>query len=105
MPSLKWWNDVERFAVKEARDGRDEIVRPTDLQPPIYFIRPRPPILNLDDFKRTKLGVCRMMSDWKVELVNDNINELYVEFKGPKESKLRLSYHFTVDQHQLIYPV
>jgi len=28
-----------------------------------------------------------MMSDWKVELVNDNINELYVEFKGPKESK------------------
>ncbi len=33
--------------------------------------------------------LCRMMSDWKVELVNDNINELYVEFKGPKESKLR----------------
>ena len=33
--------------------------------------------------------VCRMMSDWKVELVNDNINELYVEFKGPKESELR----------------
>ena len=32
-----------------------------------------------------------MMSDWKVELVNDNINELYVEFKGPKESKLLLS--------------
>ena len=30
-----------------------------------------------------------MMSDWKVELVNDNINELYVEFKGPKESELR----------------
>lgn len=28
-----------------------------------------------------------MMSDWKVELVNDNINELYVEFKGPKESE------------------
>ena len=35
--------------------------------------------------------LCRMMSDWKVELVNDNINELYVEFKGPKESKLCLS--------------
>ena len=32
---------------------------------------------------------CRMMSDWKVELVNDNINELYVEFKGPKESEWR----------------
>lgn len=32
---------------------------------------------------------CRMMSDWKVELVNDNVNELYVEFKGPKESEWR----------------
>jgi hypothetical protein len=29
-----------------------------------------------------------MMSDWKVELVNDNVNELHVEFKGPKDSKL-----------------
>ena len=28
----------------------------------------------------------RMMSDWKVDLVNDNVNELYVVFKGPKDS-------------------
>ena len=43
-----------------------------------------------------------MMSDWKVELVNDNINELYVEFKGPKESELRLFHRFAVNHHQLI---
>lgn len=29
----------------------------------------------------------RMMSDWKVELVNDSVNELYVEFQGPKDSE------------------
>lgn len=28
-----------------------------------------------------------MMSDWKVELVNDSVNELYVEFQGPKDSE------------------
>lgn len=27
-----------------------------------------------------------MMSDWKVELVNDNINEFMVDFAGPKDS-------------------
>lgn len=27
-----------------------------------------------------------MMTDWKVELVEDNMNEFYVEFRGPKES-------------------
>lgn len=27
------------------------------------------------------------MSDWKVDLVNDNISELNVEFKGPPDSK------------------
>ena len=27
------------------------------------------------------------MSDWKVELVNDNISELNVEFKGPPDSE------------------
>lgn len=27
-----------------------------------------------------------MMSDWKVEMVEDNINEFYVEFRGPQES-------------------
>lgn len=28
-----------------------------------------------------------MMSDWKVEMVEDNINEFYVEFRGPSDSK------------------
>jgi hypothetical protein len=28
-----------------------------------------------------------MMSDWKVELVEDNISEFYVEFSGPKDSE------------------
>lgn len=27
------------------------------------------------------------MSDWKVELVEDNISEFYVEFGGPKDSE------------------
>jgi hypothetical protein len=27
------------------------------------------------------------MSDWKVELIEDNISEFYVEFGGPKDSK------------------
>ncbi len=27
------------------------------------------------------------MSDWKVDLVDDNISELYVEFKGPPDSE------------------
>ncbi len=29
-----------------------------------------------------------MMSDWKVDLVNDCVNEFTVLFKGPKDSKL-----------------
>jgi hypothetical protein len=33
------------------------------------------------------LSLRRMMSDWKVELVNDSVNELYVEFQGPKDSE------------------
>jgi hypothetical protein len=28
----------------------------------------------------------RMMSDFKVELVNDNVSEFYVEFRGPPQS-------------------
>lgn len=32
----------------------------------------------------------RMMSDWKVEMVEDHINEFYVEFKGPRESKISI---------------
>lgn len=33
-----------------------------------------------------------MMSDWKVELIEDNISEFYVEFKGPKDSEYRSAY-------------
>lgn len=36
----------------------------------------------------THFASTRMMSDWKVELVEDNISEFYVEFYGPKDSKL-----------------
>ncbi|GMH39016.1 hypothetical protein BSKO_06914 [Bryopsis sp. KO-2023] len=37
--------------------------------------------------RRRDMDVMRlMMSDWKVEMVEDNINEFYVEFRGPKES-------------------
>jgi hypothetical protein len=32
-------------------------------------------------------STCSMMSDWKVELVEDNISEFYVEFGGPKDSE------------------
>ena len=39
------------------------------------------------------------MSDWKVELVNDNVNELYVEFKGPKESEAAC-FAFFMSWHQ-----
>jgi hypothetical protein len=27
------------------------------------------------------------MSDWKVELVEDNISEFYIDFGGPKDSE------------------
>lgn len=37
--------------------------------------------------KRREQDVTKlMMSDWKVELVEDNISEFYVEFSGPKDS-------------------
>ncbi|KAK9813901.1 hypothetical protein WJX73_003984 [Symbiochloris irregularis] len=37
--------------------------------------------------KRREMDVMKlMMSDWKVELVNDNICEFFVEFKGPNDS-------------------
>lgn len=37
--------------------------------------------------KRREMDVMRlMMSDWKVELVEDNISEFFVEFKGPVDS-------------------
>ena len=41
--------------------------------------------------KRREMDVMKlMMSDWKVELVNDNISEFNVLFKGPLESALFL---------------
>lgn len=37
--------------------------------------------------KRRDMDVMKlMMSDWKVELIEDNISEFYVEFCGPKDS-------------------
>lgn len=33
------------------------------------------------------------MSDWNVEMVDDNINEFYVEFKGPLESNTTPKYN------------
>jgi hypothetical protein len=32
----------------------------------------------------------RMMSDYKVEMVNDGMSEFYVEFHGPRDSTLHL---------------
>ncbi len=32
-----------------------------------------------------------MMSDWKVELVNDSVGEFKVIFKGPTDSKCSLN--------------
>ena len=31
--------------------------------------------------------VVRMMSDWEVQLVRDNMSEFNVKFAGPKDSK------------------
>lgn len=32
------------------------------------------------------LLLCRLMSDYEVTLVNDNVQEFYVRFHGPEES-------------------
>lgn len=32
--------------------------------------------------------VCRLMSDWRVEMVNDDMHEFFVEFPGPDDSAL-----------------
>jgi hypothetical protein len=38
--------------------------------------------------KRRELDVTKLlMSDWKVELVEDNLSEFYIEFAGPPESE------------------
>jgi ubiquitin-conjugating enzyme E2 H len=37
--------------------------------------------------KRREMDVMKlMMTDWKVELVNDNLSEFYVQFQGPPDS-------------------
>ena len=36
----------------------------------------------------------RMMSDYKVEMINDGMQEFYVDFHGPKESKSFLTHIF-----------
>lgn len=33
-----------------------------------------------------------MMSDYKVEMINDGMQEFYVHFHGPKDSKFPVSY-------------
>ena len=39
--------------------------------------------------RRIETDVMKMlMSDYEVTLVNDNMQEFYVRFKGPEESKL-----------------
>ena len=32
------------------------------------------------------VDACRMMSDYKVEMVNDGMQEFFVDFRGPNES-------------------
>jgi hypothetical protein len=34
----------------------------------------------------------RRMSDWNVELVEENMSEFYVSFKGPKDSACSLLF-------------
>ncbi|RYR66611.1 hypothetical protein Ahy_A03g012638 isoform C [Arachis hypogaea] len=36
-----------------------------------------------------------MMSDYKVEMMNDGMQEFFVEFRGPKDSNFLFSYFFT----------
>lgn len=40
----------------------------------------------LGQFPDVPLALRRLMSDWKVDLVDDCVSEFYVEFHGPKES-------------------
>jgi hypothetical protein len=40
----------------------------------------------LDLCFRLPVVACRMMSDYKVEMVNDGMQEFFVEFRGPNES-------------------
>ena len=38
--------------------------------------------------------LCRMMSDYKVETVNDGMQEFLVEFRGPEESTCARVFFF-----------
>ncbi|XP_020539448.1 ubiquitin-conjugating enzyme E2-23 kDa isoform X2 [Jatropha curcas] len=38
------------------------------------------------DMQSLVSSLCQMMNDYAVELINDRINEIHVEFHGPKES-------------------
>jgi ubiquitin-conjugating enzyme E2 D/E/ubiquitin-conjugating enzyme E2 H len=41
--------------------------------------------------KRREMDMMKlMMSDYKVETINDGMQEFYVEFNGPKDSKIDL---------------
>lgn len=35
----------------------------------------------------SKLPLCAVMTDFKVDLVEDNISEMHIQFKGPVDSK------------------
>lgn len=55
--------------------------------------------------------VIRMMSDYKVETVNDGMQEFFVEFHGPKDSKFAsfcqfiFCFQFLVERLVLFYLV
>lgn len=40
------------------------------------------------------LKIYRMMSDYKVDMMNDGMNEFYVHFHGPNDSKSFIYFFF-----------
>lgn len=46
----------------------------------------------------------RMMSDYKVEMINDGMQEFYVEFHGPKESKKLFFFWAVYDLSFFFFP-
>lgn len=46
------------------------------------------------------LRACRMMTDHEVQLINDNMMEFYVSFKGPKDSKCSFSLVWVHRHHR-----
>jgi len=49
--------------------------------------------------------VIRMMSDYKVEMINDGMQEFFVEFHGPKESKFLHPFACVIILHFTFYSV